>query len=950
MPRFEIIRRVVNLLAILVVLLVPIQAATGGNNRALPKRTVPAFRGCPSAPPIGSISKSPFGTVTDYAGWVESFDCGAITGWAADLGRPNVAIEVRIYDGATLVATGLADHWRHDLADYVGDNGFHAFAIDTPESLKDGASHIVRVCFETTDIQFGDSPRSLSCVSTPGYTGWIDSASCSAIEGWAADRHRPDVAINVRLYDGETLLMVAGANQPRPDLRDFLRDQGRHGFSITLPPTLKDSTPHALRLRFETSSADLTNSPQTIACSGTPGPIDAAPPAISAVSVSSLTANSAIVSWMTSEAGDSQIEYGTTGIDWTATPLDSTRSVSHSVSLSGLSPGTIYYYHMKSRDAAGNLAVSGDLSFTTQAPQPRGRGPVFYVAPEGSPTGDGTIDRPWDLQTALNQPSPVRPGSTIYLRGGTYVGKFVSDLTGSAVSPITVRSYPGEWAKIDGYVTGLLDGGIIASSTILTLKSGSQFDVNQEVLIDTEVLQLYRRRSSNTYTILRGRSGGVGATAHDAGATVVGTSDILTVNGASTIYRDFEVLSSEPTRVYDQTIDPSHLRGEGVNVFGPNVKLINLVIHDTREGIGFWDQSVNSEINGCIIFNNGLVKPDRSHGHGIYIQNQSGLKLIKDVISFNNFTTGMKAFGVQGLAENIRFEGVASFNNGSSSSFSGNPAGYSAFHRFSNLLIATQNNPMHNIAIVNNYLYSPSGTIPEFSNLGLGVDTAGNDGLIVAGNRVMGAVQAVSIFGWQNVQMTNNQFYATTLAGGGANEELVRVEAPGPSSGYTWNNNTYFDGTPTYSCNAGPSQRVGFNYPGAFSSCSKQSAGRLPYTDWKAGTPFDVASTYSVGRPTNTETFVRASQYEPGRANIIVFNWGSSDTVDVNVSGILQVGQAFEVRNVQDYFAPPVLSGAYSGAPLRLPLNGLTVAKPIGLNFTPQSTSPEFAVFVLIPR
>src|SRR5208283_2245068 len=59
-----------------------------------------------------------------------------------------------------------------------------------------------------------------------------------------------------------------------------------------------------------------------------------------------------------------------------------------------------------------------------------------------------------DLQTALNQPPPVQPGDTIWLRGGTYhaptSGGFVSHLNGTAASPIIVRNYNGERATIDG--------------------------------------------------------------------------------------------------------------------------------------------------------------------------------------------------------------------------------------------------------------------------------------------------------------------------------------------------------------------------------------------------------------------------------------------------------------------------------------------------------------------
>ena len=77
-------------------------------------------------------------------------------------------------------------------------------------------------------------------------------------------------------------------------------------------------------------------------------------------------------------------------------------------------------------------------------------------APKGRPDGDGSFGNPWDLQTALNQPASVKPGDTIWIRGGTYTGKvgesysFSCALKGGTGAAISVRQYPGERATIDG--------------------------------------------------------------------------------------------------------------------------------------------------------------------------------------------------------------------------------------------------------------------------------------------------------------------------------------------------------------------------------------------------------------------------------------------------------------------------------------------------------------------
>ncbi len=88
-------------------------------------------------------------------------------------------------------------------------------------------------------------------------------------------------------------------------------------------------------------------------------------PAITGVSSSAVTLNSATISWATNEPADSQVEYGTTTAYGQSTTLNPSLVTAHSQMLSGLTAGTQYYYRVKSRDAAGNLAISDDFSFTT---------------------------------------------------------------------------------------------------------------------------------------------------------------------------------------------------------------------------------------------------------------------------------------------------------------------------------------------------------------------------------------------------------------------------------------------------------------------------------------------------------------------------------------------------------------------------------------------------------
>jgi hypothetical protein len=88
---------------------------------------------------------------------------------------------------------------------------------------------------------------------------------------------------------------------------------------------------------------------------------------ISSVGSAGVTASGATINWTTNEASDAQVEYGTSTGYGSSTPLNTSMVTSHSVALSGLAAATLYHYRVKSRDAAGNPATSGDFTLTTSS-------------------------------------------------------------------------------------------------------------------------------------------------------------------------------------------------------------------------------------------------------------------------------------------------------------------------------------------------------------------------------------------------------------------------------------------------------------------------------------------------------------------------------------------------------------------------------------------------------
>ncbi|MEJ2245913.1 MAG: hypothetical protein P8Y80_07545 [Acidobacteriota bacterium] len=97
----------------------------------------------------------------------------------------------------------------------------------------------------------------------------------------------------------------------------------------------------------------------------TAAPADTTPPEISSVASSEITTGGATISWETNEAATIKVEYGTTAGYGSTTPFNPSLQTSHVQTLSGLTINTLYHYRVKSKDAAGNQAVSEDYTFRT---------------------------------------------------------------------------------------------------------------------------------------------------------------------------------------------------------------------------------------------------------------------------------------------------------------------------------------------------------------------------------------------------------------------------------------------------------------------------------------------------------------------------------------------------------------------------------------------------------
>lgn len=85
--------------------------------------------------------------------------------------------------------------------------------------------------------------------------------------------------------------------------------------------------------------------------------VDCLPPLISGIQLADLAANSATVTFETDEHASGVIRYGTSCEGLDSASAGSSYPIAHSITISGLNPGTTYHYLVQAADPAGNTAT-----------------------------------------------------------------------------------------------------------------------------------------------------------------------------------------------------------------------------------------------------------------------------------------------------------------------------------------------------------------------------------------------------------------------------------------------------------------------------------------------------------------------------------------------------------------------------------------------------------------
>jgi hypothetical protein len=135
-------------------------------------------------------------------------------------------------------------------------------------------------------------------------------------------------------------------------------------------------------------------------------------------------------------------------------------------------------------------------------------------------------------------------------------------------------------------------------------------------------------------------------------------------------------------------------------------------------------------------------------------------------------------------------------------------------------------------------------------------------------------------------------------------------------------------------------------------NCKAQMYQNIIYSPAKSRTLREAfpENTYYDEKPSGVYVRVRPNRYEPGRAHIVVYNWDQRDRVPVALGRLCgRREDQYEIRDAQNFFAPPVAAGRCGDGNIELPMAGLVAAAAVGaVPVQPKHTGPEFGVFVLL--
>jgi|GEM_PF-302706 len=333
---------------------------------------------------------------------------------------------------------------------------------------------------------------------------------------------------------------------------------------------------------------------------------------------------SAVITWTTDESATSGVDYGETDAYGSTETLVGLRT-SHSITLTGLSPSTLYHYQVYSSDASGNgPTYSNDSTFSTTATTQ----PTITAGPFETNLADTSVTISWT--TDKTGDSTVRYGTSPALGSTESMAESVTDhvMALSGLTSSTLYYYEVE--------TTDACGNTVTSSpfTFTTAETPPQLDISGWKLINTTNSQYVTIMPAGTFIesggyVVVGRNNSQAGFETEWGALPSGTvyvnsGDKIVINSSSYAYRledDIGTIIDGPTVSSDANLsvfrvdncgDPGlgatwHERTDNLGDPGagaPTTCGAGVVITEMTDGAS----SINEYIE--LFYDGGMAEPD----------------------------------------------------------------------------------------------------------------------------------------------------------------------------------------------------------------------------------------------------------------------------------------------------------------------------------------------------
>ncbi|NTU69595.1 hypothetical protein HGB13_02055 [bacterium] len=292
---------------------------------------------------------------------ITGFDSGALSSpQAGQIEEKDItATSAKITWSSTIPTTSWVEYGTSSGV-YTNQAGNNAFSLDhivTLEALVPGTTYYYIIKgTDNNDVEYKSKESSFTAQSKPG----ISSVTVTNITAYTAQ-----VTITA------TKEVEASFTYGKDSKFDLKAGGGtlakQHSFTIE---NLEDNSTYSYYVDIKDTQGNTVKSDTNTFKT----PLDANPPKITDVKLSPLSGSDSskrgiIITWTTDKESSSQVAYSsgiTQGSYNQKSPEDPSMTLSHTVVINSLDPGTTYHFQLLSKDKRGNLGESPDYTMLTQ--------------------------------------------------------------------------------------------------------------------------------------------------------------------------------------------------------------------------------------------------------------------------------------------------------------------------------------------------------------------------------------------------------------------------------------------------------------------------------------------------------------------------------------------------------------------------------------------------------